>query len=216
MGRAMGKERQFFSNYQKSGLFRSIVTFFILACVVSCFYSKKEDIKNSHMFTSAKTPPSSDKINQKPSITVIYPNGGERWVLGKSYKVRWKSSGIDKVNVLLIDYRAPESCYLNYTPVDAEKGEFVIENLSTVRCKTGMGWAKQKISPGDKYVIQVEKAGNDRSIYDSSDGYFSIVSATTWKTYREKPLAMESIKTHTVDENKMWRKLESVFLPSDF
>ena len=45
-----------------------------------------------------------------PSITITSPNGGETWMKGQSYEVKWISPGIKNVNILLVDYRAPETC----------------------------------------------------------------------------------------------------------
>ncbi|MCD6085437.1 hypothetical protein J7J41_00370, partial [bacterium] len=200
----METEKQFFSNSQKSKLFRNVIIILIGIIILSgvaigIFYWQKKEAKTlSHL-----TPTTQTKIPAEPSITVLYPNGGEKWTLGQNCKVRWKSAGVEKVNVLLIDHRASEirssmayykGCYLNYSPIDAEKGEFVIGNLFMTRCKTGTGsWVKEKIAPGDKYAIQIENA-NDRSLYDSSDSYFSIVSNATWKTYQEKPF--EKLQPH--------------------
>jgi len=195
----METEKQFFSNSQKSKLFRNVIIILIgvviLAGAIGIFYWQKKGTKPSPQLTPA-TPTSSPPTETpaEPSIIVLYPNGGEKWTLGQIYKVKWKSVGVEKVNILLIDYMAPESCYLNYSPIDAEKGEFVINGLSMVRCKPGAGsWMKEKITPGDKYVIRVENA-NDRLLNDSSDSYFSIVSSTVWKTYQEKPF--EDLQPH--------------------
>jgi len=45
---------------------------------------------------------STSKPTGKGKITVLYPNGGEKLVAGKQYRIRWKSKGnINKVNVTL-------------------------------------------------------------------------------------------------------------------
>lgn len=131
---------------------------------------------------------------KEPYIEVISPNGGETWTLGESYNIQWVSWGIKNVNILLVDYRAPETCYLNgvakedlicegtelpYSceprPVDATEGIFRIDNLSQVRCRPGMHqWPVADISPGDEYKIRIEDA-DVPSIADFSDNYFSIV-----------------------------------------
>lgn len=36
------------------------------------------------------------------SITVISPNGGEKWEVGKTYSIRWKPGGLEKVNINLL------------------------------------------------------------------------------------------------------------------
>ena len=200
----METEKQFFSNSQKSKLFRNVIIILIsvviLAGAIGIFYWQKKETKPSPQLTPVTptfSPPT--EIPAEPSITVLYPNGGEKWTLGQIYKVKWKSAGVEKVNILLIDYMAPESCYLNYSPIDAEKGEFVINGLSMVRCKPGAGsWMKEKITPGDKYVIRVENA-NDRLLNDSSDSYFSIVEfseesidkTADWRTYKNDRYGFE-------------------------
>jgi len=107
---------------------------------------------------------------------------------------------VKKVNILLIDYRNPESCWLNGVekedlicegseppylcrpkPIDASLGSFTIEKLSQVRCYLGTHQMPPvvDISPGtQQFKIQIESA-EDPLIFDLSDNYFSIVSATT-------------------------------------
>ena len=42
------------------------------------------------------------KATVKPSITVLYPNGGEKWEKGGKYNIQWKSTGIKgKVKIKL-------------------------------------------------------------------------------------------------------------------
>jgi len=125
---------------------------------------------------------------EEKSITLISPNGGERWEIGESYEVTWESKGVKNVNILLIDFRAPKRCYLNPlfkcsinggrkctpVPLKAEDGRLVISSLATVECYSGMGeYKKVEISPGDQYKIRIEDADNP-SISDESDDYFSI------------------------------------------
>ena len=43
----------------------------------------------------------------QPSITVISPNGGERWEIGKTYEIRWESQGVNYVNIYLSLRAAP-------------------------------------------------------------------------------------------------------------
>jgi hypothetical protein len=37
----------------------------------------------------------------EPSITVISPNGGEKWEIGEAYDITWDSQGLDGVNIVL-------------------------------------------------------------------------------------------------------------------
>lgn len=129
-----------------------------------------------------------------PSITVLSPNGGERWKIGENYVVEWESKGVKKVNILLDDYQNPEICYLNgidkqdlicegteppYScspkPINARLGRFTIERLSMVRCFPRMHQMPVvDISPGSQYKIKTEDAENPQ-VSDFSDNYFSIV-----------------------------------------
>ena len=34
-----------------------------------------------------------------PSLTVVVPNGGEVWKEGQTYRIRWRASAIDEVNI---------------------------------------------------------------------------------------------------------------------
>jgi hypothetical protein len=138
------------------------------------FVGKATRAKLNSLYGCKVVPPSI-----KPSIRVLSPNGGEVWEIGKSYVVRWKSEGISKVNILLIDYRAPESCYLNENKIDANLGYFKIENLSKVKCYPGMGEMEiVDISPGSQYKIKIEDAENPQ-VSDFSDNYFSIIAPTS-------------------------------------
>ena len=37
-----------------------------------------------------------------PTLTVLSPNGGEKWEVGKTYSITWKSNGLDQVNINLL------------------------------------------------------------------------------------------------------------------
>jgi len=37
----------------------------------------------------------------KPFITVIYPKGGEEWVIGETYNIQWEDQNIDRVDIYL-------------------------------------------------------------------------------------------------------------------
>jgi len=78
----METEKQFFSNSQKSKLFRNVIILLIgvviLAGVIGIFYWQKKETQPSPQLTPATpTSPSPTEIPSESFITVLYPNGGE-------------------------------------------------------------------------------------------------------------------------------------------
>jgi len=106
-------------------------------------------------------------------IKLVSPNGGEIWKIGNNYKVKWRSSGIEKVKISIVDYGAPENCLLNNgNPIPASFGEY---NFKLESCKVDkMGMGIVKLSPGDEYKIRIEDAEHPEKYSDFSDNYFSI------------------------------------------
>ena len=99
----------------------------------------------------------------KPSITVLSPKRGEKWVIGKTYTIRWKSQGIDTVLIELD--RGNQGWHLAYN-IDASLGQY--------------SWTiPSSITPANDYKIKVIGQGSAAGIEDASDGYFSILSPTT-------------------------------------
>lgn len=105
------------------------------------------------------------------SITVLSPNGGERWAIGNTYEVTWKSLGFDKVH---IDVTSGSSAYTLVSGIPASTGKY--------SWTIGANWPY--LFTGDNYKIRVftyplppsggwKEGGN----YDQSNNYFSIVSA---------------------------------------
>jgi len=100
-----------------------------------------------------------------PSITVISPNGGEKWVVGKTYEITWRSSGIDKVDVSLCG-QIPIDIAGNCLPVIAED---ISANLGKY------SWTiPSDISPKDGYRIRI--FDGKTNLQDDTDNYFSIVA----------------------------------------
>ncbi|PJC51357.1 MAG: hypothetical protein CO031_03015, partial [Candidatus Nealsonbacteria bacterium CG_4_9_14_0_2_um_filter_37_38] len=100
-----------------------------------------------------------------PSITVLSPNGGEKWVVGKTYEITWRSSGIDKVDVSLCG-QIPIDIAGNCLPVIAED---ISANLGKY------SWTiPSDISPKDGYRIRI--FDGKTNLQDDTDNYFSIVA----------------------------------------
>ena len=110
------------------------------------------------------------------SITVLSPNGGEEWVAGNSYDIKWISMGIDAdspVGITLID--------------DVQNKEYEIESYLTEIGDGKLTWAhipahtfytdSSSLFTGNKFKIRVYVATTDvvSQYSDESDNYFSIV-----------------------------------------
>ncbi len=102
----------------------------------------------------------------EPYIKVISPNGGEKWIIGNNYEIKWKSSlNIEKkVDIYLIKegkwnlanyiaFSVPNTGMYNWDLTDTE------DNL---------------IQMGDNYKIQVFVRKGKPGESDESDNYFSI------------------------------------------
>lgn len=111
------------------------------------------------------------KLNQiyscgvvRPYIKVISPNGGERWEIGKTYDIKWQSSGLETIEINLYN-SSSGTAYGIADDIQASLGSYswIISN---------------NIPKGSNYLIQIN--GNYKGApMDSSDNYFSIVSPTT-------------------------------------
>ena len=108
-----------------------------------------------------------------PSITVVSPNGGERWVIGNTYDITWKASGVNEVQIAFM------------------KGEVAFELIPSIPVSVGKySWTigathSYIITAGDQYRIRILTLPPPSGVwregidYDKSDNYFSIVAATT-------------------------------------
>jgi len=116
--------------------------------------------------------------DEKAYIKTITPNGGEEWTIGETYTVKWESSGVEKVNILLVDYRAPEKCALNQEPIFASIGEYVFK-LENYKCDGGMTMGSGISSPiedGNMYRIIIEDVNHTETVRSGfSDDYFTII-----------------------------------------
>jgi predicted secreted protein len=99
------------------------------------------------------------------SITVISPNGGERWTKGKTYNITWTSTGsIDKVGISILKnhqpYQDPSGAYME-TAVTDNDGSY--------------SWTVSVEPLGNAYTVKIEDEAN-LSVYDESDDYFNVVA----------------------------------------
>jgi len=123
------------------------------------------------------------------SITVMSPNGGERWIVGETYSIKWRSEGLDTVTVNLYDPSTSHS-YGLASNVIASQGNYTWTIPST-------------IPGGSTYKIQVSGSYKTLAL-DESDNYFSIVAATATctdsdggKNYNIKGTCTDNVQTYS-------------------
>jgi hypothetical protein len=106
------------------------------------------------------------------SITVTSPNGGESWAAGSTQNITWNSSGSGSVTIDLY-----------HTVDNASYTGYVDEQLSTISSYTSndgsYSWSiSSSLAAASNYKIRVADYNNS-SVYDFSDGNFSIASASS-------------------------------------
>jgi hypothetical protein len=118
-----------------------------------------------------------------PYITVISPNGGERWEIGKTYNIAWKANGFDRVVISVTDYScSSELAKTIATNISASQGSYswtvpndFFTSTANTYCLTHYGW-----KPGDNFKIFIAEltSAGTYGVRDESDNYFSIVAPT--------------------------------------
>jgi len=106
----------------------------------------------------------------EPYLTITSPNGGEEWEEGQTHIIKWKSTGVDKVN---IEYGNGKSWHIAYN-IPAEKGQYFWK-IPEGTIKSYSGFVTGELSEFSAKIF-IWDAENS-SISDKSDDYFSIVSA---------------------------------------
>ncbi|MDO9399706.1 MAG: hypothetical protein Q7T79_03435, partial [bacterium] len=124
------------------------------------------------------------KAQETPSIKIISPNGGEKLEIGKNYDITWEATGVEKVDIYLIDGESmPKAC------VCAFSMPCVCDNWKQIASGIPASFGKHSFSfleidfddysgiAGDNYKIAIiETSGPYKFNWteDSSDNYFSI------------------------------------------
>ncbi|MCK5044824.1 hypothetical protein KAR26_03825, partial [Candidatus Parcubacteria bacterium] len=106
---------------------------------------------------------------QEKSLTVLSPNGGEKWIAGQTYDITWSAPEVDKINIFLVDDRAGRSYQEIALEVSASFGKYswVIPDeigLSSTHSPCFKIWIHEMAG----------KAGTG-GITDESNDYFNIV-----------------------------------------
>lgn len=131
--------------------------------------------------------------NTEKDITVISPNGGERWVMNKTYDITWDSSKIALNEGIKITF-STQGYAVGMITRTSNTGSYAWDIDKT---QIGMG----KTIPAGLYKIDI---CSDNGICDSSDKQFSIVSADT----TNKPPVIDGLTGPTklkVNERGAWK-----------
>jgi hypothetical protein len=113
---------------------------------------------------------------EKPYIKLISPYGGEEWVIGNTYEIKWESQGVENVYISIIDMSSPSKEVRMIKgageEIPAAKGSFswtIPKNIFSIH----PDW-----NPGDDFRIRVceAKPAGACGIYDENEINFKIVS----------------------------------------
>jgi len=110
--------------------------------------------------------------SEAAKITVLSPNGGETWEIGKSYTISWKTTGLSsdpKVSILLEGVGTADNSGEAYQ---------LIETVNNTGSYTWTIPADIFGTPNNTYKILIYKDTNS-DIQDRSNAPFSITAATT-------------------------------------
>lgn len=114
-----------------------------------------------------------------PFIRITSPNGGERWVVGQAYNIKWQSYRLEKVTIDLFAYNAEGQVIKGFQ-------YFIAESVDAT--KLYYNWTIPEIGDYPNYKLRIYNKlciGGDRDLlaeclkdqyFDESDNFFSIVS----------------------------------------
>lgn len=98
-------------------------------------------------------------IVSQPTITVMSPNGGENWELGSTQTITWTSNNVSgNVKINLSQPGSP--LFTIQDPAD-NNGSY--------------SWEISSLDAGTDYTVRISSV-NDTSVYDESDGDFTLSS----------------------------------------
>ncbi|MEK9183516.1 MAG: hypothetical protein AAB890_00390 [Patescibacteria group bacterium] len=69
-------------------------------------------VRKPAKITDNQTSQTQEETTQSPSITVISPNGGEKWEVGRSYEIRWNFYGILSTANVFVRFTADNLRYV--------------------------------------------------------------------------------------------------------
>jgi hypothetical protein len=106
-------------------------------------------------------------ISEAPSILVIKPNGGEKWKIDSTYSIEWNSVNISEIKIEYSLTNGSSWSVIEEKYPSTWVYEWTINTLASSQCK-----------------IKISNA-NNTSLYDISDGLFSINNLTDVEFYNE-------------------------------
>jgi len=93
---------------------------------------------------------------EKPSITVLYPNGGEKWYEGKEYTIKWKSRGLTSNDKISIEIWRDDNSNALIGTVSGNTTSYTWKvNLSEIK------WGKPCFAKGTKVLVKSFERGEE-------------------------------------------------------
>lgn len=99
-----------------------------------------------------------------PTITLLNPNGGQKYIIGGDYDISWTSSNM---------------AFGDSVRIEIYKGGVYVEQIAFNQPVNGSYfWSPStKLISGDDYKIRITRAyDSTNSVYDESDNYFSLIN----------------------------------------
>jgi hypothetical protein len=112
-----------------------------------------------------------------PSLTLIFPNGGEVLEEGSTYTIKWDSKNIPADSKISISLRRVISA--------TEEQEFPLD-LFDLYNTGSVEWTVSDMYPAGDYLLSIVKYSSNAPITDESDAPFQIVKSSqemNWQTY---------------------------------
>lgn len=145
----------------------------------------------------------------EPYIEVLSPNGGEEWLVGNDYTIKWQSGGIEKVSIWFYMPTPPPGGWppgaskLIAKDYSADREEYVF-NFTKDYYDFAENWRKLYGLENPAFKVLIFKS-DSYSEYDISDNNFSVVGDETGK---EESVEEEDL----IDENDGYKVPEEKFL----
>jgi hypothetical protein len=119
-----------------------------------------------------------EKCKLEPSLTVISPNGGEVWEIGKSYEIKWKHFALagEKIDIFLIKWVSKLASTV-YSPQGVVYPPEGIKIASDIPVEQGSYlWnIPTDIPEGKDYAVYIRQSTGTKKAFDISDRPFAIV-----------------------------------------